>query len=412
MVTSKSTDGGVTLAINQLDSNRIKQNLETVANEYNSGEEGYTRLAFSTEEDQAIDWVAEELKSYGAHVRKDAVGNLYGRIGPEHAPVIAFGSHLDTVENGGLFDGALGVFTGLECIRVLSEQLDDAQIAYELICFKGEEGNPLGGTFGSRTATGEVNLGDYDDDLLESVHIKRKDIEAATGTLPAYEAFLELHIEQGTILEDNDNKTGIVTNIAGISRSHINVIGTAGHSGTVLMDSRDDALVSASEIVLYIHNAVKKYTDGTVATVGQLDVTPNLATVIPGTVNLTFEVRSGNQESIDSFETEILDWITTNYNVDITPGVKKKASKLSSKVRERLHEAAKSLNQPVMELVSGANHDANTLSSHTEVGMIFVPSIDGISHNPAENSHWEYIENAAKVMLQALWMYKDEIEEK
>src|SRR5690625_3191138 len=124
----------------KLDTNRIKQNLETVANAYNDGDAGYTRLAFAAEEDLAIDWVARELETYGAHVRKDAVGNLYGKIGAEDAPVIAFGSHLDTVQDGGLFDGALGVFTGLECIRVLSEQMRDANIAFELIIFKGEIG--------------------------------------------------------------------------------------------------------------------------------------------------------------------------------------------------------------------------------------------------------------------------------
>ena len=231
------------------------------------------------------------------------------------------------------------------------------------------------------------------------------------GTLPDYKAFIEMHIEQGTVLENNNNKTGIVTNIAGISRSHIKVIGTPGHSGTMPMNTRDDALVNASEIILQIHKQVKQYNDGTVATVGQLDVMPNLATVIPGVVNLTFEVRSGNQASIDAFEKEILDWITVNYNVEIAPGVKKKASKLSPDVKKTLLEAAKSLNLPVMELVSGANHDANSLTIHTEVGMLFVPSIDGISHNPAENSRWEYIDNAAQIMLQALLMYQNKVAE-
>lgn len=392
----------------KLNSQKIKHNLETVANNYNNSDLGYTRLAFSTEEDEAFAWVEVALKTYGARVRKDAVGNLYGRIGPEDAPVIAFGSHLDTVQNGGLFDGALGVFVGLECIRVLNEHPSEANIAFELICFKGEEGNPLGGTFGSRTATGQINPENIDDAVLHSVNITREEIENAMNTLPAYEVFLELHIEQGTVLEDNENKTGIVTNIAGISRSHIKVSGTPGHSGTMPMATRDDALVNASEIILHIHKEAKKLTDGTVATVGQLNVFPNLPTVIPGSVELTFEVRSGNQESITDFEKEINDWVTANYNVEMTPGVKKPASKLSADVQRILHKAAKKLNLPVMELVSGANHDANTLTHHTEVGMLFVPSIDGISHNPAEDSHWEYIDHAAQIMLQALLMYRDQ----
>nr|WP_285858884.1 Zn-dependent hydrolase [Bhargavaea ginsengi] len=390
----------------KLDVERIKHQLETVANRYNSGEKGYTRLAFSKEEDQVIDWVAQELETYGARVRKDSIGNLYGRIGPEDAPVIAFGSHVDTVKNGGLFDGALGVFVGLECIRVLRDQMDDAEAAFELVIFKGEEGNPLGGTFGSRVVTGQVEPDEFEDSLLESLGVTKEEILRAVGTLPEYKAFIELHIEQGTVLEENDNVTGIVTNIAGISRSHIKVLGTPGHSGTMPMNSRDDALVHASQIVLHIHQAVKKYTDGTVATVGQLNVMPNVATVIPGEVELTFEVRSGNQESIDSFEKEILDWVTSNYEVEITPGVKKQASRLSEGVREVLKEAASELDLPVMELVSGANHDANTLTRHTEVGMLFVPSKKGISHNPEEDSDWVYIGNAAEIMLEALLKYK------
>jgi hydantoinase/carbamoylase family amidase len=389
----------------KLDIERIKNNLETVARAYNSGDIGYTRLAFSKEEDQAFEWVKKELESHGARVREDEVGNLYGRIGPENTAPIAFGSHLDTVKHGGLFDGALGVFVGLECIRVLKEHKLDTHMAYELICFKGEEGNPLGGTFGSRTVTGQINPEEFDEDLLKSVNVSRTDIRKAMNTLPEYKAFLELHIEQGTILEENGNKIGIVTNIAGISRSHVKVLGTPGHSGTMPMPSRQDALVKASEIVIHIHEEAKKLTDGTVATVGQLDVMPNLPTVIPGMVDLTFEVRSGEQESIDSFEKKILDWIRCNYDVEIESGVKKKANKLSADVQSMLHSVANDLGISVMELVSGANHDANTLTKHTEVGMIFVPSIDGISHNPKEDSDWEYISEAVDIMLKALVRY-------
>lgn len=389
----------------KLDINRIKHNLETVANLYNDGNEGYTRLAFSKEENQAIEWVKKELESYGASVRKDKIGNLYGRIGPDNTPAIAFGSHLDTVKHGGLFDGALGVFTGLECIRVLKECKLETNTAYELIVFKGEEGNPLGGTFGSRTVTGQIDPKIFDETLLKSLNVSREDIIDSLNTLPEYKTFIELHIEQGTVLESNENKTGIVTNIAGISRSHIIVKGTPGHSGTMPMNSRNDALVKASEIVIHIHNEAQKLTNGTVATVGQLNVHPNLATVIPGDVEFTFEVRSGEQQNINTFEKKILDWITNNYNVEIKPLVKKKANKLSVDVRERIKDAAVELNIPTMELVSGANHDANSLTKHTNVGMIFVPSIDGISHNPKENSEWKYIHHAAKIMLQTLINY-------
>src|SRR5699024_3561964 len=277
------------MTIPQLNIERRRNNLEKVANLYNSGTEGYTRLAFSHEENQAIAWVQKELELLGAEVRVDSVGNLFGRIGPQNIRPIAFGSHLDTVKNGGLFDGALGVFVGLECLRVLKENQFDKQKSYELICFKGEEGNPLGVTVGSRAATEQIDLNTLDDSLLSPFDLSKDKLLKASDNFPGYKAFLELHIEQGTVLENNNNKIGVVTNIAGISRNHIAVKGSAGHSGTMPMLSREDALVEASEIISHIHEEAKKPQNEIVATVGQLQVVPNLPTVIPETVNLTFE---------------------------------------------------------------------------------------------------------------------------
>src|SRR5699024_4853878 len=363
---------------------------------------GYTRLAFSNEEEQAIGWVKNELELIGAEVRIDSIGNLFGRIGPKDVAAVAFGSHLDTVRQGGLYDGALGVMVGLECLRFLKENQYDQRTAYELICFKAEEGNPLGGTFGSRAVTGKIDFNNVDLHLLDSYNIQKDYILQAKKDFPKYKSFLELHIEQGTVLEDNNNKIGIVTNIAGISRNHISVKGSAGHSGTMPMLSREDALVKASEIVVYIHEEAKKLQDGTVATIGELNVNPNLPTVIPGSVDFTFEVRGGKQTSINSFEQKICEWIENNYSAEIVKGVRKDSNQLSSRVIDKLNQAATELNIPVLELVSGANHDANSLTSHTEVGMVFVTSINRIRHNPDEASDCKYINHAATIMLKTL----------
>jgi len=386
----------------QLDIEQVKNNLEKVANLYNSGEKGYTRLAFSNEEDNAIAWVQKELELLGAEVRIDGVGNLFGRIGPSNVKAIAFGSHLDTVKNGGLFDGALGVFVGLECLRTLKENQFDKQTAYELICFKAEEGNPLGGTFGSRAASGKIDLNTIAINLLKSFNFSKDDIIKSEKSFPKYKAFLELHIEQGTVLENNHNKIGIVTNIAGISRNHITVKGSAGHSGTMPMHSRKDALVKASEIVTHVHEEAKRRGNGIVATIGQLQVNPNLPTVIPESVDFTFEVRGGKQDEIDFFEQEISTWIKDNYEVEVEKGVRKNANHLSAEIIQRLNDTAEDLDISVLNLVSGANHDANSLTTETEVGMVFVPSINGISHNPEESSDWKYIEQAAQIMFKTL----------
>lgn len=384
-----------------VDINHIKDNLEYVGNTFNTADAGYNRLAFSEEEKGAISWLEEELKKNDIRVRRDAIGNLFARVGPKDKPVYAFGSHLDTVKNGGLYDGALGVIAGLECLLQLKDY-NSQNTAYELVCFVGEEGNPLGGTFGSRVITGQVNSEELDDDVLQAAGMTKEQVQEASNTIEDYAGFIELHIEQGTVLENNNNKTGIVTNIAGIVRNHITVSGEAGHSGTMPMEYRKDALVMASEIVQYINEEVRKLDDGTVATVGQFEVKPNAATIIPGEVEMTFEVRSGSKERLETFPEEVLNWIKDNYDVKVAEGVKKPTNAMSDKIIGATEQAAEKLNQPTLHMLSGANHDTNTLAPIMDTGMIFVPSIAGISHNPAEKSDWKYIGNAVNIMLETL----------
>lgn len=384
-----------------MDINQIKYNLEYIGNTFNTAEAGFNRLAFSSEEKNAINWLEEELVKNDIEVRRDTIGNLFARIGPKDKPIYAFGSHLDTVKNGGLYDGALGVIAGLECLLKLKEfELENA--AYELICFVGEEGNPLGGTFGSRVITGQIKPDELNEDALKEAGMTEEQVCKASNTIENYAGFIELHIEQGSVLENNGNKTGIVTNIAGIVRNHITVLGEAGHSGTMPMDYRKDALVMASEIVQYIDNEVRKLNDGTVATVGQLEVKPNAATIIPGEVEMTFEVRSDSKERLETFPEEILSWVRNNYDVKVKPGVRKPANAMSDKIIEATEQAGITLDLPTMRMMSGANHDTNTLAPFMDTAMIFVPSIDGISHNPAEKSDWKDIENAVNIMLETL----------
>lgn len=389
----------------RVDIKRIKENLEYVGSTFNSGTVGYNRLAFSKEEAAAVNWLEDTLKNENISVRRDTAGNLFARVGPEDAPVYAFGSHLDTVKHGGLYDGALGVMTALECLIQLKDTTENT--AYELVCLIGEEGNPLGGTFGSRLISGLIDIDALDEGILSHHGISRKQLKGASNTLPDYQGFIELHIEQGTILERNGNPTGIVTNIAGIKRFYISVKGAAGHSGTVQMSERNDALVSASEIVKHVSNEAKKRTDGTVATVGELEVLPNAPTIIPGEVKLTLEVRSGDRNALNEFSKEITSWIASRFDTEITPAVDKPANPMADSMIETMESAGKTLELKTMRIVSGANHDANTLAPFMDTGMIFVPSIEGISHHPSEKSEWEYIENAANIMLETLRSFDD-----
>lgn len=386
----------------KVDIKSIKENLEYVGSTFNSDTLGYNRLAFSKEEDQAINWLKSRLEAEKISCWNDAMGNLFARIGPDNSQAVAIGSHLDTVKNGGLYDGALGVMIGVECLIQLKNDERYKDKAFELIVFKAEEGNPLGGTFGSRIVTGEVDVEGLDMELLKSLNLEVDNIRTSSNTLKNYKAFIEPHIEQGVTLEQNDNKIGVVTGISGILRSKITVHGTAAHSGTMPMPDRKDALVDASRIVTHINEEANKWDNAIVATVGQLNVSPNQPTIVPEKVEFIFEVRSGDQASMEQFQQQIHQWIISNFNADVENTVNKNANQLSKRVMDIIIESSEEIGVSTMTLVSGANHDANSLAKFIDTGMIFIPSIAGISHNPEEKSDWKFIEQAANVSLQSL----------
>ncbi|MEK5442710.1 M20 family metallo-hydrolase [Fredinandcohnia sp. FSL W7-1320] len=378
----------------------IKKNLLHIGS-INSGNIGYNRLAFSNEEKKANEWLEEQLKDLNLSVYKDSIGNVHGRLGSLDKPAIAFGSHLDTVKNGGLYDGALGVIIGLECLRVLKEHGYQG-VPLELISFVGEEANPLGGTFGSRATAGLIKDGDVSDVELEKFDLNMSKIKEARKSDNAYLSFLELHIEQGSVLETTNNQIGIVTAIAGISRMHVHVIGKASHSGTTPMNARNDALVSAASIIQYVSERATKQNNDIVATVGKLEVFPNSENVVPGDVQLTIEVRGSDWHEMKEFEQRLTDWMNANHRVEIAVGVQKHPNTLSENVQKAIEKTCQNSKVNYHYMVSGANHDANSLTELTEAGMIFIPSKDGLSHHPDEYSSWEDIEVGANVMLQTI----------
>ncbi len=378
----------------------IKKNLLHIGS-INSGNSGFNRLAFSSEEKKANEWLEEQLKDLNLSVFKDSVGNVHGRLGSLDKPAIAFGSHLDTVKNGGLYDGALGVIIGLECLRVLKEH-GYKGVPLELISFVGEEANPLGGTFGSRVTAGLIKDGDVSDVELEKFDLNMSKIKEARKSDNDYLSFLELHIEQGSVLETTNNQIGIVTAIAGISRMHIHVIGKASHSGTTPMNARNDALVSAASIIQYVSERATKQNNDIVATVGKLEVFPNSENVVPGDVQLTIEVRGSDWHEMKEFEQRLTDWMNANHRVEIAVGVQKHPNTLSENVQKAIEKTCQNSKVNYHYMVSGANHDANSLTEITEAGMIFIPSKDGLSHHPDEYSSWEDIEVGADVMLQTI----------
>ncbi|KQL48300.1 hypothetical protein AN963_00295 [Brevibacillus choshinensis] len=381
---------------------RVKKNLQTVGLVANSGQRGYTRLAYSQEEKKALHWLKRELSQLPVTVCEDNIGNVFGRWGDVNRPAIAFGSHLDTVPEGGLFDGALGVIIGLECLHTLIENQYKPEVPLELICFVGEEANPLGGTFGSRAVTGLLEYSKELELKLKKVGYTWEDVVASKRTSNDYRCFLELHIEQGGVLETNDKKIGVVTSIAGIRRLFVQVHGRASHSGTTPMSLRKDALVDASRLVQKVNELAVQAKGDIVATVGELSVFPNLANVVPGEAELMIEIRGSKLDEMMTLERSIRDWIDKNMDAEISVAVQKDPSQISDTIQSCIEEICRSSHIPSQSMFSGANHDANAMNTITDVGMIFVPSKDGISHHPDEFTSWEDIEVGGNVMLKTL----------
>jgi acetylornithine deacetylase/succinyl-diaminopimelate desuccinylase-like protein len=309
------------------------------------------------------------MEEAGLAVERDAWGNLLGRL-PGSDPAAAelwTGSHLDTVPAGGRFDGALGVVAGLEAVRSLHTPASTVAV----VAFRDEEGSAYApGCLGSRARCGLVGR-----DGLEALGLPSP---AAGGSLPA--VFMEAHIEQGPNLERAGVPLGIVTSIAGQARGEVEFTGASRHAGTTPMDAREDALCAAAEFVLHARDAAAGI-EGAVATVGQLLVEPGAVNVVPGRVTLTVDARAPDQTRLDTLLAAI------GAEVEVTPPVAMDAA-----VTRVLGEEIGRLGLPVLELASGAGHDAGILAaSGVQAGMLFVRSVGGISHTPEEHTSPEDI---------------------
>ncbi|KRK39642.1 Zn-dependent hydrolase [Loigolactobacillus bifermentans] len=342
------------------------------------GDEGYNRPAFSAKEQQAHAWVSTQLQQSGVVVTHDPIRNTFGRYGQHGGPAIGFGSHLDTVNHGGLYDGAYGTLAALEVIRSAAEQALPLQRDLLFTNFVGEEVNPLGGTFGSRALTGQVPVTDND-------YFTAAQIQAAQLAPQTYRNFLELHIEQSSALEQQQVTIGIPTAIAGIVRYEYQFSGAALHAGATPMAYRDDALVKASRFIQAVSQQARASSEQLVATVGQLSVQPNQPTVIPGQVTLILEVRAVDMQVAYQFQHQLDQWLkAAQIDYHVRKIVDKVSAQLDPQVQQVIQAAAEQRHDRYTKLFSGANHDVNAMSKIAAAGLIFVPSHLGISHNPQE----------------------------
>jgi allantoate deiminase len=353
------------------------------------GGEGANRPGLSAAEQAAHDLVAAWMQEAGLEVEPDSAGNLVGRRPgrrPE-LPEVWTGSHLDTVPRGGRFDGALGVVAGLEAV----EQSAPTERTLAVVAFRDEEGR-FTGCFGSNALCGRFDP-EARDAAGTAVHEALASLglpEPRPGALP--DVFVEAHIEQGPVLERAGAPLGVVTAIAAMTRGAVELRGRAGHAGTTPMDVREDALCAAAELVLRARDAARSI-PGAVATIGRLEVEPGAANVIPERVRLSVDARAPDRARLE----ELLRAI----GVDLPAGdAVSMAPEPSAVVRKEIA----ALGLPVIELASGAGHDAGVLAAAgVRTAMLFVRSLNGgTSHNPDELSSAEDVGLCVEVLRAAL----------
>lgn len=398
---------------------RLQSNIEELGKIGRNETNGLDRITFNKFDLQAREWFKHQLTSLQLPYKVDAAANIWTTLGANSllAP-ITIGSHLDTVPNGGKYDGALGVLIGLEILTTLIESNIETTHPISLVSFTAEEPNPFNlSTFGSRVVTGRLKKQDIEyvqtssgiplQTALASVGGSIERIETAQVSPQAIAAFLEVHIEQGKRLINKGIPIGIVTAITGIYREEITFIGDANHAGTTLMKERNDALVAASKFVVAFEEILRlDPADEVVGTIGQFVISPGASNIIPSEVKLLMEVRGDTKERIRKTVAQLDQTLCELFE--------HQPIKIHRKII--LDQVPAQMDQDVINtfvysvppdetyllLGSMAGHDTAHLSSITKAGMLFVPSIDGKSHCPEENSTIEDIEKVANVLLQAI----------
>lgn len=392
----------------------LMQDLQQLARFGALPEGGITRPAYSQTLRQAQDWLRGRMVQAGLATRVDAAGNIIGRLGPDSGPAIACGSHIDTVPQGGAYDGALGVLAGLAVARVLAPHAADLPLAFEVIAFADEEGFYYGET-GARAMTGTLNiqqvlnsLGAQGPAMTQAVAAFGLNVQQfGQAARPAtdFHAYLELHIEQGPVLEQGGQDIGVVEHIVGLHTSELTFTGSANHAGTTPAPLRRDALRAAAETVTACFERVETcFPPEARLTFGQMQVRPGASNVVPACVVVSREIRARSEALIESVleeTTEIAKSIAQSHDVDLSHRLlsREAPAAMADPLVGMIEAACQRAKIPYRRMSSGAGHDAQIMATHCPTGMIFVPSEGGISHNPAEHTAPAQIETGANILL-------------
>lgn len=396
---------------------RIEQRIFELA-EFGKNEKGENyRVAYSQGDIAGRAYFIDLMKKAGLEVHIDFAGNIIGkRVGkdPSKKP-IAFGSHIDMVPNGGNYDGAYGSITALEIIEVLNEYKIITDHPLEVIIFQNEEG----GLVGSRALTGNLYKESLSQKSASGLTLE-EGIKAIGGNPDRLgevvrkpgdlAAFIEIHIEQSKVLESRGVDVAIVEGIVGIEDWDITVTGMANHAGSTPMNDRQDALIAASKLVLAVNEVVNSYEGSQVGSVGKISVPSGAPNIIPGKVEMTLQMRDLSTEKIMRMFAGIEQraaLISKETNTEIkfeylNPGAT--PTMASNEIQDKMMAAASSLGISYIKMQSGAGHDVQEMGKLGPIGLVFIPSKEGISHNPKEYSSPAEMANGAKLMLQTLLM--------
>jgi len=401
----------------KINSHRLKSDLEALAQIGATQAGGVSRPALSNEDLEARAWFANQIEDAGLFVRDDEVGNLSGVLPCPlpNAPTLLVGSHLDTVPNGGIYDGALGVLAGLECLRTIKECGIALPCNLEVINFTDEEGwwQSFFGSLGLSGALEPHHISDAQQDnaafraALYRAGIRVSEVHRARRKPESLLGYLELHIEQSSRLERAGIPIGVVSGVVGRSTYIYTFYGEGTHAATTATEERRDALQGAAAFILQMYEMSQRdYPEG-VVNCGNIVVEPGTFNVIPALSSLRVECRHHDRQILAEMEARLVRLaqdIAREYrlSVNVQQVIRRDVAIMDEGYMQTIETVCNDLGLKHKRLVSYAGHDAQILSPITPTAMIFIPSRDGISHNPKEYSTWEDIENGANVLLHTM----------
>jgi N-carbamoyl-L-amino-acid hydrolase len=407
-----------------INGDRLQQDIETLSHIGRGKDQGVYRVAFSDADMEARSWFKQRIEDAGLDIYQDGAANIHARLEwRDDTASIMTGSHLDSVPGGGYLDGALGVLAGLECLRRIKELELPLLRPLEAVAFSDEEGR-FGGIFGSSAICGQLSpedihtARDLDGTTLVSAMgnhgLNAMDALSATRHPDSIHGFVELHIEQGPILERKNLHLGAVDAIAGLYKWNIRLSGAAAHAGAAPMDMRQDAFQGAAEFSNTLGRIIEEHgSPRSVATIGRIELSPGAANVVPSLAEFSLDVRDTDPEILQTLGDAMRRSLSAiarrrqlMFEFDVLSEIE--PVKCSSRVIQIIEATSQALGINHTRMASGAAHDTQIMASLTRTGLIFIPSKGGRSHCAAEWSDWQDIENGANVLLNTLYQLANE----